>query len=225
MAKILVVDDDKLLADLVSDSLSGEYHTLECAYNGEDARELLNNYHYDVIVLDWGLPGVTGVELCKEFRFKGGTTPILMLTGKDTIDEKEKGLDSGADDYLTKPFHLKELSARVRALLRRSGSTAPSNVLEVGDLVLDPSAHKLTRDNKEITLHPKEFALLEHLMRHPNQVFSAQNLLDRVWKSESNVGPETVRTCVKRLRQKIDIDGQPSMLENIYGVGYKLVVD
>jgi two-component system, OmpR family, phosphate regulon response regulator PhoB len=145
-----------------------------------------------------------------------------MLTGKDTIDDKEQGLDSGADDYLTKPFHLKELSARVRALLRRSASIS-GNVLEVRDLVLDPTAHKLTRNGAEIQLHPKEFALLEHLMRHPNQVFSAQNLLDRVWTSESNVGPETVRTCVKRLRQKIDIDGQESMLENIYGVGYKLI--
>lgn len=222
MAKILVVDDDKLLADLVSDSLSAEHYTTECAYNGEDARILLKSYHYDVIVLDWGLPGVTGVELCKEYRFGGGTTPILMLTGKDTIDDKEQGLDSGADDYLTKPFHLKELSARVRALLRRSASIS-GNVLEVRDLVLDPTAHKLTRNGAEIQLHPKEFALLEHLMRHPNQVFSAQNLLDRVWTSESNVGPETVRTCVKRLRQKIDIDGQESMLENIYGVGYKLI--
>lgn len=222
MAKILVVDDDKLLADLVSDSLGAEHYTTECAYNGEDARLLLKSYHYDVIVLDWGLPGVSGVELCKEYRFGGGTTPILMLTGKDTIDDKEAGLDSGADDYLTKPFHLKELSARVRALLRRSASIS-GNVLEVRDLVLDPTAHKLSRDGAEIQLHPKEFALLEHLMRHPNQVFSAQNLLDRVWTSESNVGPETVRTCVKRLRQKIDIDGQPSLLENIYGVGYKLI--
>ncbi len=133
MAKILVVDDNKLLADLVSDSLGAEHYTTECAYNGEDARLLLKSYHYDVIVLDWGLPGVSGVELCKEYRFGGGTTPILMLTGKDTIDDKEAGLDSGADDYLTKPFHLKELSARVRALLRRSASIS-GNVLEVRDL-------------------------------------------------------------------------------------------
>ncbi|HEY9785179.1 MAG TPA: response regulator transcription factor [Candidatus Obscuribacterales bacterium] len=224
MAKILVVDDDKLLTDMISDCLSAEHHVVECSLNGDDARERMQNYHYDVIILDWGLPGISGLELCKKFRFDGGTTPILMLTGRDTISEKESGLDSGADDYLTKPFHMKELSARIRALLRRI-HPAKSNVLVAKNIALDPAIHRVTRDGAEVQLHPKEFALLEHFMRNPNQVFSAQSLLDRVWTSESNVGPETVRTCIKRLRQKIDVDGQASLIENVYGVGYKLTLE
>lgn len=221
MAKILVVDDDKLLADMIADSLVAEHHTVECCNTGSDAQQLLKTYHYDVIVLDWGLPGVSGVELCKQFRFNGGTTPVLMLTGRDTVDEKEAGLDSGADDYLTKPFHMKELGARLRALLRRVGPTK-SNVLVHGKISLDPTAHRVDREGEEVQLHPKEFSLLEHFLRNPVQVFSPQALLDRVWSSESNVGPETVRTCIKRLRQKLDIEGEPSIIENVYGVGYKL---
>lgn len=221
MAKILVVDDDKLLTDMIADSLDADHHTVECVNLGEDAKELLKNYHYDVIILDWGLPDVTGLDICKQFRFDGGTTPVLMLTGRDTVDEKERGLDSGADDYLTKPFHMRELGARVRALLRRVGPSR-SNVLIHRDIELDPSAHRVTRNNVEISLHPKEFSLLEHFLRNPTQVFSPQSLLDRVWSSESNVGPETVRTCIKRLRQKIDVDDKESIIENVYGVGYKL---
>ncbi len=221
MAKILVVDDDKLLADMIADSLGADHHTVECCNSGSDAQQLLNTYHYDIIVLDWGLPGVSGVELCRQFRFNGGTTPVLMLTGRDTVDEKETGLDSGADDYLTKPFHMKELGARIRALLRRVGPSK-SNVLTHGDVTLDPTAHRVDRKGEEVQLHPKEFALLEHFLRNPTQVFSPQSLLDRVWSSESNVGPETVRTCIKRLRQKLDLEGEQSIIENVYGVGYKL---
>lgn len=224
MAKILVVDDDTLLANMIADFLRAQQYTIELAFNGADAEELLSNYHYDAVVIDWGLPEKTGIEVVKKFRFEGGTSPILMLTGRDTIDEKETGLDTGADDYLTKPFHMKELSARLRALLRR---TAPSkrSTLCAGDLILDPVAHRITRDGVELTLHPREFALLEHLMRNPNQVFSAESLLDRVWKSDASVGPEGVRASIKRLRKKIDVEGQVSLIETVYGVGYKLTTE
>lgn len=221
MAKVLVVEDDKLLANMIADFLRAQQYTIECVYNGADAEELLRNYHYDAIVIDWGLPEKTGIEVVKKFRFDGGTAPILMLTGRDTIDEKEQGLDNGADDYLTKPFHMKELSARLRAILRRAAPTKRST-LSAGDLELDPVAHKVTRDGEELSLHPREFALLEHLMRNPNQVFSAENLLDRVWKSDSSVGPEGVRASIKRLRKKIDVEGKESLIETVYGVGYKL---
>lgn len=224
MAKILVVDDDTLLANMIADFLRAQQYTIEVVYNGADAEELLSNYHYDAVVIDWGLPEKTGIEVVKKFRFEGGTSPVLMLTGRDTIDEKETGLDNGADDYLTKPFHMKELSARLRALLRRM---APSKkpTLEAGDLSLDPVAHKVTRGGEELSLHPREFALLEHLMRNPNQVFSAENLLDRVWKSDSSVGPEGVRASIKRLRKKVDVEGKESVIETVYGVGYKLTIE
>jgi len=224
MAKVLVVDDDKLLANMIADYLRAQQYTIECAYTGADAEELLCNYVYDAIVIDWGLPEKTGIEVVKKFRFEGGNAPILMLTGRNSIDEKEVGLDNGADDYLTKPFHMKELSARLRALLRRAAPTKKSELTAKG-LMLDPVAHKVTRDGVEVSLHPKEFALLEHLMRNPNQVFSAENLLDRVWKSDSSVGPEGVRASVKRLRKKIDVEGKDSVIETVYGVGYKLVTD
>ncbi len=224
MAKILVVDDDTLLANMIADFLRAQLYTIEVVYNGADAEELLCNYHYDAVVIDWGLPEKTGIEVVRKFRFEGGTSPVLMLTGRDTIDEKETGLDNGADDYLTKPFHMKELSARLRALLRRAAPSKKST-LEAGDLFLDPVAHKVTRGGEELNLHPREFALLEHLMRNPNQVFSAENLLDRVWKSDSSVGPEGVRASIKRLRKKVDVEGKESVIETVYGVGYKLTID
>jgi DNA-binding response OmpR family regulator len=190
-------------------------------HDGEDAVNMLKSYQFDVIILDWQLPKMEGVDVLRNYRTGGGQTPVLMLTGKGAIAEKEVGLDAGADDYLTKPFHMKELSARLRALLRRPGSVT-GNVLSARDICLEPSTFRVTKGGADIQLLPKEFALLEFLMRHPNQVFSADALLDRVWKSESNVSPETVRTCLKRLRRKIDTEEQESLIQTLHGVGYKL---
>ncbi len=221
MAKVLIIEDDSGLIDMIDDWLSSEHYLTERATTGGEAEELMRNYTYDVIVLDWQLPEVTGIELLKTFRANGNVTPVLMLTGKDAIDDKEQGLDAGADDYLTKPFHMKELSARLRALLRRIGP-ANTNELSIGPLWMDPASFMATLNGKTINLLPKEFQVLEHLMRHPGQVFSAEQLLDRVWKSESDVGPESVRQCIKRLRKKIDVEGEESLIETLYGVGYKL---
>jgi two-component system, OmpR family, response regulator len=176
---------------------------------------------YDVIVLDWDLPGATGVEICTSFRAKGGNTPIIMLTGKSTLRDKEEGLDSGADDYLTKPFHIKELSARIRALLRRPLSVT-GNTLKVGDITLCPISYKVTKAEQEVQLLPREFALLEFLMRHPGQVFGAEALLDRVWNSDSEASPDALRTCMKRLRKKIESPEGDSIIKTVHGVGYKL---
>ncbi len=222
MAKILLVEDEPDIADLIIAWLKNEHHTIEYAPNGEDATSLLTIYQFDVIIMDWMLPGVSGVEVCSTFRSRGGTTPILMLTAKKHVDEKSAGLDAGADDYLTKPFELKELSARIRALLRRP-TTFSGTVLKVGPLVMDTATYKVSRVNEEISLLPKEFALLEFFMRHPNQVFSAEALLDRVWTSDSEASPETIRTYIKRLRKKIDEEGKPSLLNTVHGVGYKMV--
>jgi two-component system response regulator MprA len=222
MAKILVVEDDFEYADLVRTWLTHEHHTVEVAHTGTAASELLQAYEYDAIILDWDLPGMSGLDVCVAFRKSGGKTPIIMLTGKKSVDEKEAGLDSGADDYVAKPVHVKELSARVRALLRRA-SGVTSNVLKVKALSLDPKTFSVTRGDEDITLSKQEFALLEFFMRNPNHVFSPEALLERVWLSESEATPNAIRACMTRLRQKIDKDGEDSAIKTIHGVGYKLV--
>lgn len=221
MAKVLLVEDDLTLRSTVENWLKMEHYAVETADRGDDAAHMLRVYDYDLVVLDWELPGMHGIEVLKEYRRHGGRSPIIMLTGKTTIDNKEQGLDSGADDYLTKPFELKELSARVRALLRRP-SALTDNVLRVGRLTLDPGKYRITMNEADLELAPTEFSLLEFLMRHPNEVFSADALLERVWASKSNATSDTVRAYVKRVRDKIDIEGQTSMIKTVHGVGYKL---
>lgn len=224
MAKILVVDDDRDLSVMIKTWLGSESHTVEVVHDGNEGMDRLRVSDYDVIVLDWNLPGMSGVEILKNFRNEQGKTPVILLTGNRAIEEKETGLDTGADDYLTKPFNIKELSARIRALLRRSPPLT-TNILEVGDLVLDPGKHRLTKKGAEIMLLPREFALLEFLMRHPGDVFSAESLLQRVWHSESEATVEAIRTCIKRLRQKIDQDDEQSCIETFARIGYRLRSD
>jgi DNA-binding response OmpR family regulator len=224
MAKILLVEDDEDLATTVSEWLSFEHHTVESVRNGTDARERLRMCTYDIIILDWNLPDVSGIEICKKFRADQGTTPIIMLTGKSSIAEREEGLDSGADDYLTKPFAMKELSARLRALLRRP-ALIRADVLKVKDVELDSVKHRVSRAGEEIDLLPKEFALLEFLMKNEDQVFSSEELLRRVWHTDSDATAEAIRTCLKRLRRKLGETEDNSIIETIYGVGYRLKTD
>lgn len=221
MAKILIVEDEDMLSDPIRIYLTMEHHLVEVVEDGLEAAERLKFYKYDLVIMDWVLPSLSGIDVCKQFRASGGTTPILMLTAKRQTQEKVSALDAGADDYLTKPFEVQEVSARVRALLRRPQSMA-GNSLSARNVVMEPSTYKVTREGQEVQLLPKEFALLEFFMRHPNQVFSAEALLDRVWSSDSEASPETIRTYIKRLRQKIDTPGQNSMLSTVHGVGYKL---
>lgn len=221
MSKILLIEDDRDLCDIICDSLSLNKYLTEVVHSGPEGREKLLFYQYDLIILDWELPGLSGLQICKEFRERGGTTPVIMLTGKKALQEKELGLDAGADDYLTKPFEMRELQARLRALLRRPTGYV-DNVLKAGDLELEPGIFRVTRGGCEIRLLPKEFALLEFFMRHKGQSFSAEAVLNRVWPSESEATPESFRTCLKRLRQKIDCDGQPSIIEHVHGLGYRI---
>jgi DNA-binding response OmpR family regulator len=221
MAKILIVEDDLDVASMVEDWLTHEKHVVETVSNGDDADDRLRFYHYDLVILDWELPDLPGIEVLRKYRATGGSTPILMLTGKSEIDDKEKGLDTGADDYLTKPFDGKELSARIRALLRRASGKA-TNVLSAHDLVLNPVSRAVTKAGQPIELLPKEFALLEFFLRHPEEVFSVEALLDRVWKSESDSGPDTVRVTLQRLRKKIDNPDDDSVIATIHRVGYQL---
>jgi DNA-binding response OmpR family regulator len=222
VAKILLVEDDMGLSRMVRDWLTFEHHLVETADNGRDGLDKLQFYQYDLVILDWELPEMTGPEICKEFRSRGGTTPVLMLTGKGTINDKESGYDAGVDDYLTKPFHMKELSLRLKALLRRGGAGLQTDTLKFRDLELEPASHRVTRQGRDLALLPKEFALLEFLMRHPNQVFSAEALLSRVWASETDTTVDAVSTCIKRLRKKVDVEGQTSVIKTVHGVGYKL---
>lgn len=221
MAKILLVEDDNEISIAVQDMLELDRHRVEAVDSGEDALAMLAINEYDLIVLDMGLPGITGVDVCNQFRFKGGVSPILFLTANDTMKGKESGFSAGADDYLTKPFNMKELSLRVRALLRRPGILRP-DVLTTGWLVVEPGSHKVTKRGESVKLSPIEFALLEFLMRHPGRIFSQDELLSKVWPSDSERTPDTIRTCIRKLRAKVDEPGEQSVIENLHGLGYRL---
>ena len=221
MAKILIVEDDKDLAESVADILRFEHHNVEQIHHGQDALDSLLVYVYDLVILDWELPGLSGVEILKKVRNEGKSYPILMLTGRSSIDDKTEGLDGGADDYLPKPFDMKELSSRVRALLRRSQKTV-SNQLKVEDLVLDIGSGQVKRGEKEIQLLRMELALFEFLLRHKGQVFNVDDLLDRVWPSETESTHDAVRQTVIRLRKKIDKPDEPSIITTVVGIGYKI---
>ncbi len=221
MAKILVAEDETNVAQAIADLLRQENHTVEIVSDGDAGLELLRFYKYELLILDWGLPGKEGIEICRQFRAAGGNTPILMLTARNATREKRLGLDAGADDYLTKPFEAEELAARVRALLRRPAATH-SNLLRIKDIVVDTTSLTVTRADEVVALSPKELSLLTFLLRHPNQVFTPEALLDRVWESSSDTAPDMIRTYVKKLRAKLDRPGEPSIIQNLHGQGYRL---
>jgi DNA-binding response OmpR family regulator len=223
MAKILVIEDDRDVIKVVKDSLVLEGHTVETIESGDKGSEHLKQNQYDLVVLDWMLPKLTGIEILKELRTSGNNTPVLMLTGQDVVDSRAEGLESGADDYLTKPFHVNELCARVRAILRRCANKGPDK-LRLGTLELDPLSFTVTNAGEEIRLAPREFALLEFLMKNPNRAFSAEILLSKVWTDEDESNVESVRTCVKRLRKKLAETQAASMLQTDTGSGYKLAL-
>jgi DNA-binding response OmpR family regulator len=221
MAKILVVEDDKILCEHIRSCLVFEQHTVEAVNDGAQAWEFLRSYTFDVVVLDWDLPQISGLELCKKLRASGIESPVLFLTGKASLQDKEAGLDSGADDYLTKPFHFKELSARLRALMRRPSSFVPE-MITVGDITLDTTKHRVLREGQEVHLQPREFSLLEYLMRRPNQIYGSKALLDAVWTSEADVTEDIVRVYVKNVRRKIGVEGRPCIIKTVHGLGYKV---
>lgn len=183
MAKILVVDDTAEMLEMLRSTLEQEHYTVDTASNGKDGWFYLSSYEYDLAILDWQLPEKSGVEILKEYRSIGGSTPILMLTGMSSYANKEEGLDSGADDYLTKPFNIREFSARVRALLRRS-SKATDNTLSCGPITVDPGSYIVTVNGENVDLQPKEFQLLEFFLRNQNKVFDQEAVLNRVWPSD-----------------------------------------
>lgn len=225
MPKILLIDDDRDLIEMVKEWLDASNYNYEVAYDGREGWEFIRQGIYDVIVVDWNLPGMEGPEICRKYRAQKGITPIIMLTGKGQIEDKETGLDSGADDYLTKPFSIKELMARIRAQLRRQTGKFAQTIV-VGNLEMDSTEHRLFKSGEPIKLQPKDFAVLELFMRHPGEVFSSDSILQRVWNLDAEVGSDAVRTSIKRLRKALDGSENEvdSLIENIPRVGYRLKV-
>jgi DNA-binding response OmpR family regulator len=218
MSKILIVEDDLDLAQTVERYLKGQGFNVDRVGDGNDASSYLRTYPYDLVLLDWQLPGKAGVEILQEIRSRGLTTPVIMVTGLSSIENKEAGLETGADDYLTKPYDMRELLARVRSVLRRSQGQTASPLLQAGHICLDPKPRRVTVEGVVVDLLPKEFQLLQFLMLNPNQVFSPTALLDRVWPTESEATGDAIRSTFKRLRKKVDAQGV--VLKTVYGVGY-----
>ena len=221
--RILVVEDEHRIANSIKKGLQLEKYAVDLAYTGTDGYDLAVTEEYDLILLDLMLPGMDGIQICKELRQKQIHTPILMLTAKSQTDDKIEGLDSGADDYLTKPFSFEELLARIRALIRRPPNSL-SNVLTVRDISLNTLNFEVKRQNKLITLSGKEFSLLEYLMRHPGQIIKKDQIINHVWDYESNILPNTVEVYIKKLRQKIDnpFPKQKPLIHTVRGFGYKI---
>ena len=219
--RVLVVEDQPKMASLVRRGLVEEGHGADVAAKGEDAVWMAGAHPYDAIVLDVMLPGVDGFETCRRLRTAGVWTPVLMLTARDSVDDRVAGLDAGADDYLTKPFSLAELLARLRALARRGAVERPTEIL-VGDLRLDPASRRVRRGEAQIALSPKEFALLEVFMRRPGQVLSRLQLLEHAWDFAYEHRSNVVDVYIRYLRDKIDRPFGRASIETVRGAGYRL---
>lgn len=222
MAKVLLVEDDEELSEVLKHTLGRRGFTVQSVKDGYAALEVLRFNQYDVIVLDWMMPGLSGLDVCKRLRSNGNHCPILMLTARTTDDDTEQGLDAGADDYLTKPFENKVLAARLRALLRRPPVCAQP-IIKIGALSWDPARGVASRDGVDLHMRPMVAKLFEFFVRHPNQFFSADALIERVWHDESIATHETVRAHVKLLRKVIDVEGQPSLIQTERNRGYRLL--
>jgi two-component system, OmpR family, response regulator len=221
--RILVVEDEHKIAQSIKKGLEQEKYAVDIAYDGTSGYDLAATEDYDLLLLDLLLPGITGIEICKLLRSKNNHVPILILTAKSQIQDKVNGLDSGADDYLTKPFSFEELLARIRALIRRPKQSL-NTTLNVGDLSLDNTTFIVKRADKIIRVSSKEFSLLEYLMRHPGIVLTKNQIIQHVWNYESNILPNTVEVYIKNLRNKIDalFPEKKPLIQTVRGFGYKL---
>ena len=219
--RILLVEDNRRLSNSLRASLEEDGYAVDPAYDGQEGQDLAEVYPYDAIILDVMLPVKDGIEVCRQLRNKHINTPIIMLTARDSVEDRVLGLDSGAEDYLVKPFALQELRARLRALLRRD-SDDKSGVLTVGDLTLDPATHFVERAGESITLTAKEFALLEYFMRNPNRVITREMAESHIWSYDFQAMSNVVDVYVRRLRRKIDDPHEVKLIETLRGVGYRL---
>jgi two-component system OmpR family response regulator len=222
--RVLIVEDEPKMAGLIRRGLVEEGHVADVASSGEDALWLAGAHPYEAIVLDVMLPGANGFDTCRRLRSDGIWTPVLMLTARDSVADRVSGLDVGADDYLTKPFSLAELFARLRALARRGGVERPTE-LAVGDLRLDPATRRVRRGDAEVELSPQEFALLETFMRRPGQVLSRLQLLEHAWDFAYENRSNVVDVYVRYLREKVDRPFGAASIETVRGAGYRLRED
>ena len=221
--RVLVVEDEVRMAALIRRGLEEDGYAVDVATNGPDGLWQAQEFTYDAIVLDVMLPGADGFAVCRSLRESGRWSPIVMLTARDAVDDRIRGLDAGADDYLTKPFSFGELAARVRALIRRGGGDRPT-VLRVGALTLDPASRRAWRGDDELTLSTKEFSLLELFLRHPDRVLSRTMILEHVWDFAYDGVSNIVDQYVSYLRRKIDKPYGSELLETVRGAGYRLRV-
>jgi two-component system, OmpR family, response regulator MprA len=222
MARVLVVDDEPAVRRALERALRLERYDVECAGDGEEALDMLAASPPDAVILDIGMPRLDGLEVCRRMRQAGDRTPVLMLTARDAIDDRVEGLDVGADDYLVKPFALRELQARLRALLRRSGDGTDGEILKYADMVLDPIAHEVRRGERVIELSKTEFLLLELFMRHPRQVLTRSTIFENVWGYDFGPTSNALGVYMGYLRRKTEAGGEPRLLHTVRGVGYVL---
>jgi len=219
--RVLVVEDDVKMASLLKRALEEEGHAVDVARDGHDGLWMAKENPYSAVLLDVMLPGIDGYEICRSLREAGVWSPVLMLTARDAVEDRVKGLDAGADDYLVKPFSLLELAARVRALVRRDDRERPT-ILSVGDLRLDPATKQVWRDDVEVSLSPKEFSLLELFLRHPGTVLTRTQVIDAVWDFAYDGTSNVVDQYVTYLRKKIDKPFGRHDIETVRGMGYRL---
>lgn len=222
--RILLVDDEVELTDPLSRALTREGYRVDIAYEGSAGSQMAGQGNYDLLILDWMLPQKSGLEICQQLRSQGQTTPVLFLTARDTIDDRVLGLDAGADDYLVKPFELRELLARVRALLRRSAAEASVGViqrLKVGDLELDPENQLAYRQGRMIELSEKESQLLEYFMRYTGQLLTHTQIYQYLWGEGEQPSSNVLAALIRLLRRKIEAAGESPLIHTVYGKGYR----
>jgi len=221
---VLVVEDEDALATLLKYNLDKEGHQVGVASDGEEALVMIDERQPDLVVLDWMLPKVSGIEVCRRLRQKAETRnlPIIMLTARGEESDRVRGLDTGADDYIVKPFSMSELAARVRAVLRRIRPGLAEDRIHNGNLVIDRVAHRVKRDGREVHLGPTEFRLLDYLMQHPGRVFSREQLLDAVWGADVYVEARTVDVHIGRLRKALNNDSDIDPIRTVRSAGYSL---
>jgi len=223
--RVLIVEDERKISAYVKRGLEEQGYAVDAAYTGTEALDFADAAPYDLILLDILLPEMDGLAVCRELRRKGNRTPVLMLTARDAIDDRVAGLDAGADDYLVKPFALKELLARLRALNRRSADVPKSPVLQLADLTLDTLTRRVKRGNKTIELAAKEYAVLECLLREPERVLTRTQIAEHVWNYDVFNQSNIVDVYIKNLRRKIDDGFEAKLIHTIRGAGYRLSVE
>ena len=226
--RILVIEDEKNLNDIIVKRLILEKYGVDTCFNGNDALEYIFSTEYDVIVSDIMLPGIDGFEILKRIREKGIKTPVLLLTALDGIEDRVKGLDYGADDYLVKPFAFDELMARIRVLLRRNstnGNSNASNIFSIANLTVNCNSHDVFRDDVPIKLSTREFTILEYMIRNKERVLSREQIEQHIWKYDYEGGTNVIDVYIRYLRKKIDKDFEPKLIHTVRGIGYVLKVE